>query len=544
MEICNETTYKAYLYLRLSKEDDVTITESNSIINQRILALEFVKLNPDIEIVGEFFDDGFTGTNYDRPGFQNMLDSLNNGSANCVIIKDLSRLGRDYIQTGEYIENIFPKMNVRLIAINDNIDTLSTSQIDKNLVIPIKNLINDSYCRDLSIKLRNQFKIQRSKGEFISPSVFFGYKRSDEDRHKLVPDEVASTVVKYIFSLSLKGYSNQKIADFLNTEGIPSPLTYKIASGVNFKSGFTNSKESKWGYTSIERILTNKIYLGTLEQGKRSTPNYKIKKTIVKHEDDWDIIENAHDPIIEKSVFDTIQRIKKRDTRIASDGCVTPLSGILFCADCNSPVYIRTVKRGDKKFNYFVCSTYKKGKGCSSHSFKAEILEEIILKALNTQIEEIIDLKNLSLEVGVAKLQYSKKKKLDFFIKSKENEIEEKKSFKMKLYETKIDGIITDDEYVALKSDYNQQIDELNSQLINLKQELKNVENGFDENNSWMEFFIQQQGKLDKLQRDVVVMLVDKILLYKDKKIEILFNFKNEYEYLYQIAIDTFAEVI
>lgn len=217
--------YQAVAYYRLSK-DDGDKGESNSIINQRKLINEFVSASSDIRLVGEEQDDGFTGTNFERPGFQELLLMLQEGRANCVIVKDLSRLGRDYIETGKYIERIFPSMGIRFIAINDCIDSGQKSQADE-IVIPFKNLINDSYCRELSNKLRRQFRVQRSKGEFIGNFAAFGYLKSPDDRHRLVVDETAADVVRMIFARKIAGYSCQKIAENLNGYGILSPSEYK-----------------------------------------------------------------------------------------------------------------------------------------------------------------------------------------------------------------------------------------------------------------------------------------------------------------------------
>lgn len=535
VETCKNKIYKAYVYLRLSKED-IEASESNSIINQRLLVEEFVKSQNDIEVVAEQFDDGYSGTNYDRPGFQKMLSDLKDGVADCVIVKDLSRLGRDYIETGNFLQYVFPAMNIRFIAINDYVDTVSSSQLDKNLLIPIKNLMNDTYCRDLSIKLRKQFKVQRSNGEFMGSFVFFGYKRDENNKHQLVPDEVAAQVVKEIFNLSLKGYSNKKIAELLNEKGVPSPKTYKNNMGINLKSGFAEKEESLWGHKTIERILSNKIYLGILEQGKRQTPNYKVKKIMEKSQSEWDVVHDAHEAIIEKAIFDAVERMKKRDIRMSPQKGHAPLfTGLLFCADCQKPVYIRTVKRGNKKFFYYVCSTYKNGKGCSSHSIKVEDLENLILRAINQQIITVVRLKQLSEDIGYVKIQKSKKQKLDYLINSKEAEISSKKAYQMKLSDFLLDEIISNDEYVTLRDRYVEQIAELEKQKSESLAEKQEVESGLSQNHTWMDTFTQYE-KITELTREIVVILIDKVLIHDDGKIEIIFNFKNEYLELAEIT--------
>ena len=267
----NGVTYRAFAYLRLSREDGDK-EESNSIANQRQFIMDYVSRQDDIVLMREYCDDGFTGTNFERPRFRMMMSAIERGEADCVIVKDLSRFGRDYIDSGKYIQKIFPMLGVRFIAINDNVDSGRSDRSD-DLIIPFKNLINDSYCRDLSLKLRGQFRVQRKKGEYIGAYVFFGYVKSKTDRHKLEIDPFAADVVREIFQMKLKGNSQQQIADDLNAKGIPAPAEYKKLCGLKYQSGFQQGAESCWTAVAVTRILTNRIYTGCLEQGRRNTPN-------------------------------------------------------------------------------------------------------------------------------------------------------------------------------------------------------------------------------------------------------------------------------
>lgn len=211
-----EDSFDAIAYYRLSK-DDGTNHESDSIANQRVLIREYVKSHPNIRLVDEAFDDGYTGTNFDRPGFQKVMDAVNAGRINCVIVKDLSRLGREYVETGKYLEMVFPSMGIRFIAINDDVDSGNAKSSD-DILVPVKNIMNETYCRELSKKLRRQFKVQRANGEYLGAFACYGYRKSPEDKHKLIIDEYAAEIVKAIFTFKLKGYSPQSIADYLNSE--------------------------------------------------------------------------------------------------------------------------------------------------------------------------------------------------------------------------------------------------------------------------------------------------------------------------------------
>lgn len=225
-EAAEKQTYQAMAYYRLSKEDG-TKHESDSISNQRKLIHEYALRHDNITIVDEAYDDGYTGTNYDRPGFQAVMDAINEKRVNCVIVKDLSRLGREYIETGKYLEMIFPSLGVRFIAINDDVDSEHRASGD-DIIIPVKNIMNESYCRELSKKLRRQFRIQRSNGEFLGAFACYGYLKSPEDKHKLIVDEYAAEVVKTIFSFKMKGYNQQAIADYLNANDILAPADYMM----------------------------------------------------------------------------------------------------------------------------------------------------------------------------------------------------------------------------------------------------------------------------------------------------------------------------
>ena len=310
--------YLAIAYYRLSKMDRNKTQESDSIVNQRKLIQAYLDKHPNITLVEEAYDDGYTGTNYNRPGFQKVLGAIESGRVNCVIVKDLSRLGREYISTGRYIETVFPDLGVRFIAINDDVDSKKSNSGD-DLLVPIKNIMNESYCRELSKKLRMQFRIQRSNGEFLGAFASYGYCKSPDDKHKLVIDEYAAEVVKGIFSLKIKGYSPTAIASFLNDEMVLPPSEYKKSLGLNYQTGFTSGSRPLWYAVTVIRILTNPIYAGTLVQGKRGTPNYKVKRMRVRKEEEWVVIKGNHPPIIDPLVFAAVQNMLKRDTRSAAE---------------------------------------------------------------------------------------------------------------------------------------------------------------------------------------------------------------------------------
>lgn len=359
-----DMVYIASAYLRLSKEDG-NKAESNSIKNQRDLILDFVSKRPDIHLIDEFIDDGYSGISFERPAFQKMINEIKSGKINCIIVKDLSRFGRNFIEAGRYIEQVFPKYGVRFIAINDHIDSASERSESESILTPFKNLINDAYSRDISIKVRSQFEIKRKKGDFIGSFAAYGYVKDPNDHHKLVVDDFAASVVRDIFSWKMDGASQQRIADKLNEIGILSPMEYKRFCGMAYRSGFQVNPKTKWTPVTIGRILRNEIYIGTLVQGKRTTPNHKIKKIVEKPCDEWVRVENNHVPIISKEVFQTVGKLLLQDTRVAPDQEIVSLfAGLIFCGDCGQNMVKNSVCKAGKTYSYYMCCTNRTTKQC------------------------------------------------------------------------------------------------------------------------------------------------------------------------------------
>lgn len=524
--------YNAIAYYRLSKDDGMK-HESDSIANQRKLIQSFLQNNPNIRLIDEAQDDGYTGTNFDRPGFKAVLDAIQSKKVNCVIVKDLSRLGREYIEMGKYLEMIFPSFGVRFIAINDDVDSVNSNTGD-DIIIPVKNIMNEAYCRELSKKLRKQFRIQRGNGEFLGAFASYGYCKSPDDKHKLVMDDYAAEVVRGIFSLKFQGHNQQFIVDFLNKEKILPPAEYKRSLGLKYKTGFKTSSAAKWNIVTINRILTNPIYTGTLVQGKRGTPNYKIKKMRLRDENDWVVVENNHEAIIDSLTFMIVQKMLERDTRTApQNDTVYPLSGVLFCPDCHAAMLRRSVKRGNKTFSYYVCSTNKKGNGCSSHSFEQGRLEATVLRAISKQIEIIIEMEDLMKAVGQNRMEDAHIKRLDLAIAQKNKDLDSYRDFRMKLYEALNDDLIDRDEYSKMREKYNGMIEETEEVIRKLTED-RNKSLADSAPDDWMAQFAKFRG-LSTLTREAVVTLIDRIYVFEDKRIKIDFNYRNELSYYQEL---------
>ena len=356
--------YYATEYLRLSYTNDKT-NESDSIANQRKYIDEFVKRNPDIRIVNERVDDGYSGIVFDRPAFKAMIDDIKNGKINCVIVKDLSRLGREYNETFTYLRKIFPSLGVRFIAINDNVDTAKES-VSGDLSVSFKGVMNDEYCRDISVKVRTALNIKRKNGDYVGAVPVYGYKKADDNKNQLVIDEYAARVVKDIFKMRIDGYSADRIAVELNRLAVLSPREYKKDNNIPLpRNGYCDKENSKWSATTVIRILKDEVYTGKLIQGKYGKPNYKVKEYIKRSADEVFVTENAHEAIISRQDFDLVQRIMRIDTRISPKKSVLHLfSGILICGCCGNRMTRKTVTYNGEKYLYYYCPTGKKN-GCT-----------------------------------------------------------------------------------------------------------------------------------------------------------------------------------
>lgn len=522
--------YNACIYARLSRDDGDKL-ESDSITNQKALIRDFLSKHPEIHVVSEKTDDGYSGVNFDRPAFQEMMNEIRSGKVNCVVVKDLSRFGRNYIEAGNYIERVFPFMGVRFIAINDSYDSLDKNQSD-SLIIPFKNLINDAYCKDISMKIRSQLEIKRKKGQFIGAFVVYGYLKDEEDHNKLVVDTYASEVVRAIFKWKLEGMSQGRIADKLNMQGVLCPMEYKISLGMKVQTNFRVHKKAMWSPVSVTRILTNEIYTGVLVQGKSGTPNYKVKKVMPKDEEEWIRVEDSHPAIVTRRNFDTVQRIMQRDIRIApAEETVYPFSGYLKCADCGQNMVRKHYTAGDKKYTYFICSTRKAKKGCSTHNIDEETLMASVLNAIKSHIDMILEAEQLIEMVESLPENQQNVFNYDAQIVKLKEEIERNKTFKLKLYENLQEGMIGQDEYFLFKKSYAMKIQEAEHAIAAIEAEREQMFNNNRKQLSWTEVFKQYQN-ITEVTRNVVVDLIDHIEIMEGKGIHVVFRYHDNWDKL------------
>lgn len=517
--------YRVVLYLRLSS-DDGDSRESDSISNQRILTRGYLDGKSEFVIVKEFVDDGFTGTNFDRPDFQEMMRYLEEGKADCIVCKDLSRFGRDFSGVLQYVERILPQMGIRLILVNDNYD--SNFPNHDFITLRMKSLINDIYPADTSRSVRANLLAKMTEGQCIAAFAFYGYLKSPKDKHKLVIDPVAGAVVQDIYHMKLKGYSFCGIAEILNLRGILPPLAYKqLYLGQNQKTGFQTKGKSRWDATMVRRILTDERYTGVLLQGRTTTPNHKVKRIIHKPEDEWVRVENAFEGLIDKYTFMVVANLLKRDTRKSAGG-IALLSGLVECGDCHQNM-VR--KSPDSRNYYYVCSTSLYEKECTSHSMSEKRLIPIIKKCVQLYIAKIAELNEVLQYVRTCSVPKQKILEADKILQALRKECDRIMKIKKNLYESYCDGLLEEEEFKAYKKIYDAELIQKEEAVKRQKEDILNLSATMDRQQEWMERILLYKD-IEEIDRTVIVILVKRIRISADKMVSIDFWYEDEYERL------------
>ena len=521
--------YNAAIYLRLSRDDediDGSKSESNSISSQRDMIRSFIRKQDDMEIYDIYVDDGFSGANFDRPEFKRMMKDIEAGHVDCVIVKDLSRLGRDYIEAGRLIQKTFPAFSVRFIALTDHFDSLTADYNETSLVVPVKNFVNDSYSRDISGKVRSHQKIKREKGEFIGSFTVFGYKKSEDNRNQLVPDDYAADIVKKIFAWKIEGYSNLAIAKRLDEMGILSPMEYKKLRGEKFQTSFVTEAKARWSSVAIKRILTNETYIGTLVQGKEEKVNYKVKKSVRKPEDEWVRVPKAHEAIISNEDFEIVQDLLKVDTRAVSGEKKAHIyAGLLFCGDCMEPMTRRINRYKGRETVAFICSTQNNGGSCTRHAISEEDLNFLVLTGLRQQVALFLDKSRVLEKIEQMEIHFEEVAAFDKEIQKLHGEQDKYLNLRAALYEDLKKGIITEEDFKNFREIYEKRYRELQKSISSQEETIKKLfQSGITAgiNLERMKNVMQ----ITALDRTTLISFVKRILVYEDKRVYLELRYK------------------
>ena len=517
------------LYCRLSNDDDLQ-GESNSITNQKSILMEYAKKN-GFRDPQFYIDDGWSGTNFNRPDFQRMIADMENGRIGTIITKDLSRLGRDYLMTGQYIEMIFPEYNVRYIAINDNVDTLKS----ENEMMIFRNVFNDFYARDCSKKIKAVFKSKGMSGKPLSTNAPYGYKKSEHDKNVWEIDEESAAVVRRIFKMCIEGLGPKQIAKRLSAENILIPSAYaeskKYCKSANYKY------PTRWGEQTIAKILEKPEYCGHTVNFKTYRKSYKHKKRMNRAKEEWVIFENTHTAIISQHDFELVQELRSHRRKMQKCEKVNPFSGMVYCADCGKPMYLCRSRSLTKEQEHMKCSTYSKDQNeCSAHFIRTCVLKELLLNEINKLLDYVsINKENyldmLTQQTNANHLEEVKQAKKT--IAKSEKRIAELDKLFTRLYEDNVSGKISDDHFEVMSKSYESEQKQLKTSVAELQKFVETKEQQSDDISSFMKIVSKYEHLTDitpeqmhELIERIEVHAPDKSSGHRQQKVDIYFRFR------------------
>ena len=505
------------LYCRLS-QDDGREGESNSISNQKEILAQFARAN-GFHNTMFFVDDGISGTTFDRPDFQRMQRMIENGEIGVVIVKDLSRFGRNYLDVGEYLEIKYPTLSVRFIAIQENVDTLKNTGTE---MMPFNNIFNEWYAAQTSKKIRAVWKSKAEKGERISQTVPHGYKKSEDNPKQWIIDEPAAKVVRYIFQLCIEGLGPTQIAHRLEDERILCPTAYAMANGRKTPNPLPKRGEYAWDGATVKHILANRQYTGCTVNFKTTLVSYKVHKTVHNPEEEWQIIPNTQEAIIDEDTFNRVQELREGRRRNTATGRESLFSGLLYCADCKSKLYFCAAKSIKPHQEFHRCSAYKESRGtCSIHFIREVVLREMMLElvkrvALFIQQYEAVFLymyakkHNITKETNVRNMKAA--------IEKDKRRISEIDMMIERLYEDNVLGKIPDDRFSKMMGKYEAEQKALIEAVAKAEQALQT----FEQDKVDLRIFLETIRKctdIDELTPEIINRLIRRIEVHNSEKV-------------------------
>lgn len=526
--------YNVAVYVRLSVEEKYYKNGTDSLLNQEEIALEYIKNKPDMRLYNVYSDNGKTGSNFERQGFQDMMYDVYNGKVNCIIVKDLSRFGREYIEMGDYLEKIFPMIGVRFIAINDHYDNNVTSF---DISVPIKNIINTLYAKDISKKVAAALRIKQQNGEFIGTYAAYGYMKSKEDKHKIVIDEETAPIVKLIFEWKAQGFSYASIGRKLYDMGIMPPCRYRYDKGILKDKRYADVVFWKQG--TIKTILQNEVYVGNLVQGRRKSRFFDGMDEIRTDKKDWIVVKNTHEPIISQELFDTVQKeiAKTREKYFENLGKYDKISNKenifkqkVVCGDCGTSLtkYKSANSGGKKKVYYsYVCPHHTLYPNqCDFCSISEKDLKKIVMSSIKIQMSSLADMEMMFLNIANSKEVKKKQANLTRLISDSLANISYIRTSRIRIASDLAKGLICDEEYALAKSEFDEQLRDETLKLDAIRKK----RDKFDKIISAPKWISELRKYHDTkiLTREMVEVFVEKIIIYPDKRIEIIWTYNDK----------------
>ena len=533
--------YQTAGYVRLSVEDSGK-PGADTIEAQKQLVLGYIETQEDMQFCGPYCDNGRTGTNFERPDFERLMDDVRSGKVDCIIVKDLSRFGRNYKETGNYLERIFPFLDVRFIAVNDSFDTLTAERTADGYIVPLKNIINEVYSKDIGRKSRSALVTKQQKGEFIGAWAAYGYQKCASDPHRIEPDLETAPVVREIFALRLTGTSYQQIALTLNERGIPSPGRYLCLKGTAKCEAYANSR---WSVAAVKKVLTSEVYLGHMVQGRKRSGFTEGRKPYQAPESEWVIVRNTHEPLIDEETFLAVQTMaaeansayKGRLGRYDNLG-TTPniLRGLIFCADCKRPLvrYKSVTNKGTNRYYVYICPSHTADlASCPKKYLHEEKLKEILWDTLRQEIALASKMGKLAQAYSRSAKVLSREDTLKREIAAARQAVERANRLYDSLFQNYHDKLLTEREYTELRQQYQADGEAAEKRLEALERQRQDERQQTVEN-PWLTTCGRFRADTE-LTEDMAHALIDRVEVDADNRIYITLRYRDEYRALLRL---------
>lgn len=529
--------YRTAAYVRLSVEDSGK-PGADTIEGQKNLLLRFIEDDPTLTLYGLFCDNGRTGTDFDRPRFEKMMEEVRKGHIDCIVVKDLSRFGRNYKEAGNYLEQIFPFLGVRFIAVNDGFDTLTAQRGADGYLVPLKNLINEVYSKDISRKSGSALAAKQKNGDFIGAWAPYGYRKQPDNPHKLEPDEATAPVVRQIFRWRAGGMGITQIARRLNDSGVPSPSAYLYNTGVCKTEKYNGVS---WYVQTVKNLLSRQVYIGHMVQGTKRQSFYENRGQYKKPREEWIVVENTHEPLIDRETFDKVQELARRKNAeyFENLGRFTHLEttenilkGLVCCADCKRPlVRYKNVSHEKKLWYTFICPTHANDIGsCPLKNIREDALFPMLLQAIQTQIALAADMEAIVRRLNSSPKYRKQTATLQGKLDTAKKALMRYNSLYDSLYQNYVDQLMTEQEYMTLKRRYKAEAEEA-EQLIETLTRQQVAEAAHTPENPFLTAFGSFRDA-DALTREMAQALIQRVYVDGDSNIEIVFRYRDEYKEL------------